>query len=331
MANTIDNPIVFIVLGNDGKRHVQATIASVASADVGNRLKQGSDGKLMADGAEYLYVNDATGTVTHSFVVTTNPSTGAKTVSVKADPKISVTASNEISLNSDGLYARGQKVTSITSSGNTLTLNYSDSAGTSQQLTASLVTSVAMNLDPVAKTLTTTVNGVTSTPLDISGLTTDINVGTVEWNASTYVFKLTETDGTIHNLDLSSLVASSVQHSITGSGTVQSPLQLVGDVANPGNWKVYGTNAAGVRGWLATLPAAASGNTVANVQSVPLTYLGAHGRVLDVSDPDVLVPLLVRQGTTIKRITYDAQSGAATAANETVASDTTFQVIGYAN
>lgn len=45
--------------------------------------------------------------------------------------------------------------------------------------------------------------------------------------------------------------AINTQHSITGGGdlTANRTLSLVGDVAAPGNNKVYGTNASGVRGW----------------------------------------------------------------------------------
>jgi hypothetical protein len=37
--------------------------------------------------------------------------------------------------------------------------------------------------------------------------------------------------------------------SLTGAATTASPLELVGDVTNPGNNMVYGTNASGVKGW----------------------------------------------------------------------------------
>ena len=43
----------------------------------------------------------------------------------------------------------------------------------------------------------------------------------------------------------------SVLDSITGNGSVGSPLKLVGDVSSPGANQMYGTNGSGVRGWYA--------------------------------------------------------------------------------
>lgn len=45
--------------------------------------------------------------------------------------------------------------------------------------------------------------------------------------------------------------AITVANSITGAGTLPSPLSLVGDAAVPGNTMLYGTNGAGVKGWYA--------------------------------------------------------------------------------
>lgn len=45
------------------------------------------------------------------------------------------------------------------------------------------------------------------------------------------------------------LAAVNVTNSVAGNGTAASPLQLVNDVAAPGNNAVYGTDGAGVKGW----------------------------------------------------------------------------------
>lgn len=50
--------------------------------------------------------------------------------------------------------------------------------------------------------------------------------------------------------------ALATANSIAGAGTAASPLQLAGDVAAPGNNKVYGTDGAGARGWQSNLPRA---------------------------------------------------------------------------
>lgn len=42
-----------------------------------------------------------------------------------------------------------------------------------------------------------------------------------------------------------------VADSITGNGSVATPLQLSGDSASPGNLKLYGTNGSGAKGWYA--------------------------------------------------------------------------------
>lgn len=58
------------------------------------------------------------------------------------------------------------------------------------------------------------------------------------------------------------LQTAAVVDSITGAGTVASPLQLSGDAATPGNSFFYGTNSSGVKGWYASL---ASGAATASV------------------------------------------------------------------
>lgn len=56
----------------------------------------------------------------------------------------------------------------------------------------------------------------------------------------------------------SALLAVTVTDSISGAGTVASPLELSGDSAAPGNSFYYGTNSSGVKGWYAS-PAVPTG------------------------------------------------------------------------
>lgn len=69
-----------------------------------------------------------------------------------------------------------------------------------------------------------------------------------------------------------------VADSITGDGSVATPLQLDGDSATPGNTKLYGTNGSGVKGWYAqpaggSLSVTDGTHTVAGTTS--LTFAGA--------------------------------------------------------
>jgi len=69
--------------------------------------------------------------------------------------------------------------------------------------------------------------------------------------------QITVTGGTVGGtspnatLTISTSGTVSVQDSITGTGSVGSPLQLSGDSASPGNSMVYGTSSGGVKGWYA--------------------------------------------------------------------------------
>ena len=106
--------------------------------------------------------------------------------------------------------------------------------------TGSFVETVALTVDSIGKTIQVTVNGVESSEVDISALYADINVDTVTWDAPTYVLTLTETDGTVHTLNLAALIAittaDSLTITLTGDGTVGSPLQADAKIsAAPGN------------------------------------------------------------------------------------------------
>lgn len=73
-------------------------------------------------------------------------------------------------------------------------------------------------------------------------------------------------------------VAIVVADSITGAGTIASPLELSGDSASPGNTQLYGTNSSGTKGWYAQPSSSAltvtdGTHSVANTTNV--TFAGA--------------------------------------------------------
>jgi hypothetical protein len=191
---------------------------------------------------------------------------------------------------------------------NGIVLDYKDKDGVERQLTAEVITGNALAFDPVAKTMTATVNGVESNVLDVSALVADINVDTVAWNQTTFVLTLTETSpdggvtpGTVHTLDLSSLVAVSVQDSVAGNGTVASPLKLVNDLTAPGNWRYYGTNNAGVRGWYGLptqLVISSVAVTEATNSDIPLAGFGDSAKQLWA--PNKWIALIGTDGVALK-------------------------------
>lgn len=87
-------------------------------------------------------------------------------------------------------------------------------------------------------------------------------------------------------------------NSLTGAGTVGSPAQLVGDVASPGNNKVYGTDGVGTRGWQTNVSRAFK-QTFASATSFTVTHnLGNQYPILnvyrtDTTPPRQIVPLAV--------------------------------------
>lgn len=188
---------------------------------------------------------------------------------------------------------------------NGIVLTYNDKDGVEQSLTAQVVTGNSLAFDPVAKTLTSTINGVDSNVLDVSALVADINVDSVAWDQATYVLTLTETSpdggvtpGVVHTLDLSSLVAVSVQDSIAGDGTTATPLKLVNDAAAPGNLKYYGTNDTGVKGWFSIpvqVEISTTAVTAATVEDIPLEGFGDASKTL--WGPDKWISVLNVDGT----------------------------------
>lgn len=125
-----------------------------------------------------------------------------------------------------------ENLTTFSKSGNSYT--YTRESGATD--TGTFVDTVVLSTNPTLKTLTATINGVASTPLDISALYADINVDTFAWNAGTYVLTLTETDSTVHTLDLSSLVAITTTNTSTvtlsGNGTTGTALQAAVKVSS---------------------------------------------------------------------------------------------------
>ncbi len=118
-----------------------------------------------------------------------------------------------------------ETIISVVDATNTLTITPEDGVA----IVSTKIATVVNTVDNTAKTLTTTVNGIASTPVDISAFYADINVDKVEWTPAVYILKLTETDGTVHEIDLSALVGiskiDSTSVKLTGDGSVTSPLK----------------------------------------------------------------------------------------------------------
>ena len=123
----------------------------------------------------------------------------------------------------------------------------------------------------------------------------------MEWDAASTTLKLTETDGTPHTINLASLVLCAVTNSIEGDGSAAAPLKLVGDEAAPGNFKVYGTNGSGVKGWFplngAQLPKSTTTPTARVVVDIPLEGFGDDTKMLWA--PNQWVDLMGADGTPI--------------------------------
>lgn len=73
---------------------------------------------------------------------------------------------------------------------------------------------------------------------------------------------LSSTQVTNIGLGATALQSITVTDSISGAGTVASPLELAGDAASPGNSFYYGTNVSGTKGWYASLAKANPSATV---------------------------------------------------------------------
>jgi hypothetical protein len=66
-------------------------------------------------------------------------------------------------------------------------------------------------------------------------------------------------------------------NSVTGDGSVGTPAKLVGDAATPGNWKLYGTNASGTKGFYTlTPPEITQASAVTNGVKVIQNVLGSE-------------------------------------------------------
>ena len=115
------------------------------------------------------------------------------------------------------------------------------------------------------------------TIISLAALLDDINVASVAYDPGTGILTITETDATVHNINVGSSPASAI-NSIVGDGTVGNPLQLIGDSLALGTGMFYGTNALGVKGWYSFSPtvSVSGGNltvTIGGIASAPLAGL----------------------------------------------------------
>lgn len=85
---------------------------------------------------------------------------------------------------------------------------------------------------------------------------------TIGGTAAIPTVNLSTTQVTNIGLGGTALQTAAVVDSVTGAGTVASPLQLSGDAATPGNSFYYGTNSSGVKGWYASLASAGASASV---------------------------------------------------------------------
>lgn len=131
---------------------------------------------------------------------------------------------------------------------------------TNSPLTANGTLDIALKAQTAAFVFAGPTTGVATQPTFRALVTTDIpalayvtSIGstslTIGGTASVPTVNLSSTQITNIGLGGTALQTASVIDSITGAGTVGSPLQLSGDAASPGNSFYYGTNAAGTKGW----------------------------------------------------------------------------------
>ena len=188
-----------ITVGNIGKtikaEHLEALKYDVHIDEV--TIVADADGKLSAKGGEVITPTVVTG---HEIATILDSVTGVSK-SLK------------------------ETIIQVVDATNTLTITPEDGA----PVISKKIDTVVNTVDNTAKTLTTTVNGVDSNAVDISALYLDVNVDKVEWTPSTYILKLTETDGTEFTIDLSALVGISKENStsvtLSGEGSTTSPLK----------------------------------------------------------------------------------------------------------
>ncbi|MEQ1711017.1 MAG: hypothetical protein ABL908_06400, partial [Hyphomicrobium sp.] len=101
--------------------------------------------------------------------------------------------------------------------------------------------------------LTLTKNGGGTIAIDVTTLANvaDLRLQSGAYNAGTQNIDFTMSDASIISVPVASLLPVSAEMSVSGTGTAADKLKLVNDSAAPGNLKVYGTDAAGVKGWKA--------------------------------------------------------------------------------
>jgi hypothetical protein len=108
---------------------------------------------------------------------------------------------------------------------------------------------------------------------------------------NTLAFKYTNNQLSFNGSTSSASGSVTVTDSISGAGTVASPLQLVNDSASPGNSHYYGTNGAGTKGWF-TLSAGGSLTVTDGTHSVAaVTNLTFSGATVSGASPNATVTI----------------------------------------
>jgi len=140
---------------------------------------------------------------------------------------------------------------------------------------------------------------ITSSPLNIAGNTNDVTINITQ-ASSTAPGYLSSADWVLFNAKVNPSRSISTINSITGGGdlTADRTIQLVGDVANPGNSYYYGTNPAGVKGWY-FLPSGSTGesNIGANLGAGAGIYASKTGVTLNFKSLVATGPVSVTDGS----------------------------------
>jgi hypothetical protein len=95
--------------------------------------------------------------------------------------------------------------------------------------------------------------------------------------------------------------AINTQHSLTGGGdlTADRTLSLVGDTATPGNSKVYGTDASGVRGWKDDPAGGATGGSTDQIFWENDTVVTTDYTVTTAKNAMTAGPITINNGVTV--------------------------------
>jgi hypothetical protein len=95
--------------------------------------------------------------------------------------------------------------------------------------------------------------------------------------------------------------AINTQHSVTGGGdlTADRTLSLVGDTATPGNSKVYGTDASGVRGWKDDPAGGATGGSTDQIFWENDTVVTTNYTVTTAKNAMTAGPITINSGVTV--------------------------------